>query len=93
MARTYLTSLPMGKVTPENFQHALNEQILPPLGYTLSIGLLECTAWKWLIKLGWQQRALRKGVYMDGYKRIDVKTYHNQEFLPLMASLEKRMVQ
>jgi len=30
---------------------------------------------------------------MDGHKRIDVKAYRDQVFLPLMASLEKRMVQ
>jgi len=30
---------------------------------------------------------------MDGHERIDVKAYCDQVFLPLMASLEKRMVQ
>jgi len=53
-ARTYLLSLPTGNVTLKKFQYALNEQILPSLGYNLSVGLLEHTAWQWLIKMGWQ---------------------------------------
>jgi hypothetical protein len=91
-ARTYLTSLATGDVTPKKFQHALNEQVLPSLEYTLNVGLLECTARQWLIKLGWQRKALRKGVYMDDHKRINVKKYRNEVFLPLMASLDRRMV-
>jgi len=30
---------------------------------------------------------------MDGHERPDVMEYHNKVFLPLMASLERRMVQ
>ena len=52
-ARTYLTGLPTGDVTPRDFCRTLNEWILPLLGYMLDVGLSECTARRWLIKLGW----------------------------------------
>ena len=55
--------------------------------------MLECTARQWLIKLGWQHTILRKGVYIDGYKRPDVVEYRRNDFLPLMALHEKNMVQ
>ena len=44
-ARTYLTGLPTGEVTPSRFRRMLNERILPSLGYTLTTGLSERTAW------------------------------------------------
>ena len=92
-ARAYLTGLPTGDVTPRHFQHALNGQILPTLGYNLEVGLSEHTARHWLFKLGWQQTRLKKGVYMDGHEREDVKDYRQRIFLPKMASYERRMVQ
>jgi len=51
------------------------------------------TAWHWLYKLGWWHTELKKGVYMDGHERPDVIEYRINVFLPLMASLERRMVQ
>jgi hypothetical protein len=74
-ARAYLTALRTEDVTPMKFQHALNDQILPTLGYVLDIGLSECTAWCWLYKLGWWRIRLKKGIYMDGHERDDVKEY------------------
>ena len=91
-ARTHLMGLSTGEVTPEEFQRALNENILPSLGYTLKGPLSRRTASRWLYKLGWRHKALRKGVYMDGHERPDVVTYQQNEFLPLMASYESRMV-
>ena len=92
VARTYLMGLPMGKVTLSCFCCMLNECILPSLGYTLTTGLLECTAWRWLVNLGWRSKVLRKGVYMDGHERPDVVEYHNNVFLCNMASHQKKMV-
>ena len=68
-ARTYLMSLTTGEVTPTKFGLALNEQILPLLGHTLNAPLLNRTMRRWLVKLGWQRKELRKGVYMDGHER------------------------
>jgi len=84
--------LPTGEVTPMWFHCMLNEHILPSLGYTLRKGLLEHTAQQWLVKLGWRNKTLGKGVYMDGYEQLDVVEYCMKIFLPLMALLQKRMV-
>lgn len=92
VARTYLTGLPMGEVTPSHFCCMLNECILPSLGYTLTNGLSERTAQRWLVNLGWRSKVLRKGIYMDGHERPDVVEYHNNVFLCDMASHQKKMV-
>jgi len=83
----------IGDVTPMLFRHTLNKRIFPTLGYMLDIGLSEHTARRWLYKLGWQRTRLKKGVYMDRYKRDDVREYWNNVFLRDMALFEKRMVQ
>ena len=36
---------------------------------------------------------MKKGVYMDGHERDDVRAYRNDIFLPAMATYEKFMVQ
>jgi hypothetical protein len=93
-AKTYLLALLVGDVTAAKFHCALNERILPSLGYQLrGTGLSLRTARRWLYKLGWRRTELKKGVYMDGHERPDVVEYRNKVFLPLMASLERRMVQ
>ena len=90
-ARMYLTSLPTGEVTPSRFHRMLNEHIPPSLGYNLRTGLSERTARRWLVNLGWRNKLLRKGVYMDGHERPDVVEYRKSIFLPLMASYQGRM--
>ena len=91
-ARTYLTKLPTGEVTPSRFARMLNERILPSLGYNLRGNLSERTARRWLVRLGWRNKLLRKGVYMDGHERPDVVEYRNHTFLPLMVSYQEKMV-
>jgi hypothetical protein len=92
-ARTHLSSVPTGEVTPKKFHRALNKRILPSLGFTVRDGLSERTARQWLLSLGWRRTRVKKGVYMDGHERPDVVEYRNSEFLPLMASYERHMVQ
>lgn len=93
-ARTYLLDQRVGEVTSVRFHRALNERILPSLGYLpRGNGLSVRTARRWLYKLGWRRSELKKGVYMDGHERPDVMEYRNAVFLPLMALLERRMVQ
>ena len=86
-------SLSTGEVTPKLFTRTLNERILPTLGLALEKGLLERTGRRWLIRLGWSRTRLKKGVYMDGHERPEVKEYRNNVFLPLMAQYQKKMVQ
>jgi hypothetical protein len=88
VARTYLFEQRIGDVTPQTFHRALNERILPSLGYSLKSELSERTARRWLLKLGWRRKELKKGVYMDGHERSDVVEYRNKVFLTLMAKYE-----
>jgi hypothetical protein len=92
-ARTYLSRLPTGEVTPKVFHQALNKRILPTLGLAIEGGLSAHTASRWLIRLGWQNTRLKKGVYMDGHERPDVVEYCQKMFLSTMALYEKRMAQ
>jgi hypothetical protein len=85
-------SLVTGKVTPKKFWCALNEHIFPSLGIELRKGLSECMAQRWLVKLGWQNTRMKKGVYMDRHERQDVKTYWQDVFLPKMAKYKQAMV-
>ena len=92
-ALSYLQSLPTGKVTPKKLQEALNTVVLPDLGITTKKPLCIRTARRWLIKLGWRNTVVKKGVYMDGHERVDVVDYRQKFFLPAMAEFEKRMAQ
>ena len=40
------------------------------------------TARQWLKKLGLEWGTVRKGVYVDGHKREDVREYHEKVFIP-----------
>jgi len=91
-AHQWLMLQDIGQVTPQQFCHALNETILPSLGIVLVRPLCEQTAQCWLLKLGWQQTRLRKGVYMDGHECDNVKKYRQEVFLPAMAAFERCMV-
>ncbi|TFK80727.1 hypothetical protein K466DRAFT_636180 [Polyporus arcularius HHB13444] len=90
-SRDWLTAQTAGEVTPHKFRNALNSIILPSLNVALRTPLCERTARRWLVKLGWSLTVLRKGVYMDGHEREDVKKYRQEEFLPRMAEFEARM--
>lgn len=85
-------SLAMGKVTLAIFQSALNEHIFPSLGIEVNNGISERTARQWLVKLGWQNAMMTKGVNIDGHKRNNVKMYWKEKFLPDMAEYEQHMV-
>jgi hypothetical protein len=86
--RVHLSTVPTGEVTPKEFRHALNEQILPSVRFALKDGLSECTARRWLVLLGWRHIRVKKRVYMDGHERLDIVEYPNNVFLPLMALFE-----
>jgi hypothetical protein len=90
-ARGWLVAQKAGEVTPRRFQHALNTEILPTINIMMNRPLCERTARRWLLKLGWHLRALKKGIYMDGHEREDVMKYRNEVFLPAMARFEAKM--
>ena len=51
------------------------------------------TARRWLNKMGFSYGTVRKGVYVDGHEREDVKDYRNNVFLPKWRELSERFVQ
>jgi hypothetical protein len=90
-AQNWLSRLLTGDVSPRHFSRALNKEILPCLGLNKT-SISERTAQRWLVKLGWRQTRLKKGVYMDGHERDDVVKYRNKFFLPLITEHERCMV-
>lgn len=77
--REHLATLPSGEITPRKFRAHLIEVILPsvnsdildksPSKSTISMR----TAERWLRKLGYSRHAVKKGVYVDGHERPDVR--------------------
>ena len=51
------------------------------------------TARAWLLKLGWNWKEVKKGVYQDGHERADGKSYRQNIFLPRMESLQPKMIE
>ena len=87
----WLTSQKTGKVMPCKLTHALHKILLPELNINSKTLISEHTAQCWLIKLGWRQTVVCKGVYMDGHERHVVVDYWNKVFLPAIEEFEKRM--
>ena len=87
----WLTSQKTWEVTPHKLCHALNDTIFPGMNISLKNPISEHTAQQWLIKLGWQQIVVQKGVYMDGHECEDVVEYWNKVFLPAIAHFESHM--
>jgi len=51
------------------------------------------TARAWLLKLGWNWKEVKKGVYQNGHERGDVKSYRQAVFIPRRQRLQSRMVE
>lgn len=57
----------------------VNEVIIPGLGLrTGGEQISESTARRWLTKLGYELKEVKKGIYIDGHEREDVVTYRNK---------------
>ncbi|EUC61582.1 homeobox KN domain protein, partial [Rhizoctonia solani AG-3 Rhs1AP] len=82
---TYLRTLKTGTISPLRLRRAVNQEIFPQLGITLSIS--ESTARRWILKLGYRPVRHSKGMYMDGHERSDVVEYRN-EFLELIKAVQ-----
>lgn len=94
--RCYLARLQIGEVTPRKFRAHLTDVILPSIeplsfekagrlpGKTISL----CTAVRWLRRLGYSRHPIKKGVYVDGHERADVKEARDA-FLKEMDKLQK----
>ena len=51
------------------------------------------TARRWLKKLGFNWRDVKKGVYVDGHECEDVVNYRQKEFLPQLAAFQSSIVE
>jgi len=55
--------------------------------------LTSCTARAWLLKLGWNWKEVKKGVYQDSHEKADVTTYRQEVFLPRIERLQSQMME
>ncbi|KIJ25471.1 hypothetical protein M422DRAFT_273562, partial [Sphaerobolus stellatus SS14] len=77
--RRYLTVLADGEITPLILQRQVNNIIIPSLGLDLAgEKISESCARRWLIKLGYEMKEVKKAMYVDGHERPDVVKYRNQ---------------
>ena len=50
------------------------------------------SSWRWLRKLRFKWKEVRKGVYNDGHERDDVKQYRKEIFLPFLKDLQPALM-
>jgi len=84
--------------TTYSIEISQNQQELPMLSIAgihrkIKNALSTRSARAWLLKLGWNWKEVRKGIYKDGHEREDVKDYRNNVFLPQMAVYKARMME
>lgn len=77
------------EASPASLMDHVNENILPGLGKKRKICLR--TAERWMKALGWEFSSIKKGCYMDGHEREDVKEYR-ETFLKKMEKYERCMI-
>ena len=90
--KLYLAGLGHGELNPKVFRHHICTEILPSLmtadyvNYSTEIAM--STVRRWLHKLGYESSGTKKGVYVDGHERPDVREYRDK-FLKNMEIYEK----
>ena len=72
----YLAAQKLGTISPDLLCKHVNKVILPTLQLTTKkASICECTAIRWLKKLGYECKDVKKGIYVDGHERRDVIQY------------------
>ena len=84
ICRSYLHSLPSGKVSVQNFKSFIEQELFP--GRHVS----ESTVRIYLNDLGYKFQRHKNGMYVDGHEREDVRIYRD-EFLKRMFTYEQFM--
>jgi len=51
------------------------------------------SACAWLLRLGWNWKEVKMGIYKNRHEREDIKLYRNNVFLPRMEVLIPRMME
>ena len=89
-------TLPQPEVSPIETSSVLpmaqTSQLPPPSSEVMEKVLTSRTAARWLRRLGYKYKEVKKGIYKDGHEREDVVTYRQQEFLPILEDLKPFMV-
>lgn len=78
--RVYLAIQKLGEITLQELCRHVNNVILPAINLTGKNGIgsiCERTAIRWLIKLGYTCKDVKKGLYHDGHERPDVIKEHD----------------
>ena len=79
----------MDQLKVQQFREEVVNKILPSLDVVRGNGMSLRTARRWLVKLGWRHTVFKRGVYMDGHERDDVKEYRQSTYIPKMREYEK----
>lgn len=87
----YLATLKVGTITPRKLRDQLIKTILPtldPFSFNSTVPRVSIrTATRWLYQLGYQRHRMKKGVYVDGHERPDVRAARDV-FLKKMEELQ-----
>jgi len=62
-------------------------EILPRLIVLCDKGISRAYTYRWLLWLGFYALEVKKGVYVNGYKREDVVAYKQEVFFPIIEEL------
>ncbi|EGO18931.1 hypothetical protein SERLADRAFT_443479 [Serpula lacrymans var. lacrymans S7.9] len=91
VVRSYLAAQAIGTITPFELCRHVNNVIIPTLDLTgKKSTICERIAIRWLGKLGYQCRDVKKGLYYDGHERPDVVEARTK-YLEEMKRLERLM--
>ena len=77
--------------TPSNLKTHLENNVFPTLNIPGIKSIHKEMARKWMKTKNWIYRVCKKGIYIDGHERDDVKAYR-ENFLKEMANLEESMI-
>ena len=61
---------------------------MPRLIVSFATLISRITTYNWLLRLSFYKLKMKKGVYVDGYKREDVIAYRQGVFLLIIAKLD-----
>lgn len=91
--KLWLAEQQVGKITPVKLQKHFNKVIWPSINAEVShnrpLSVSIWTAQRWLHKLGYELHSHKKGVYIDGHERANVKAKW-QEYLEIMKGFERQ---
>jgi len=86
----YLASQRAGTLVSEAIEAAGADEV--PSDQSRTLRIRARTARRWLKKMGFDYKTIRKGVYFDGHERQDIREYRDNVFIPRWNELSMRFV-